>query len=126
MIAELLNRWARVEPLRCRSYQDDLYCSVMFEVLLTIKQKIRWVAIGSFTDIESMTGLAVLQYALQQAVAAHNFRLRLENSVDGWESIVFTIDDSVQFSPYQQENEPAIAVLMSYVSCLESLKEARQ
>ena len=125
MIAELLKRWSQMEPLRCRTY-GGLDGSAMYEVSVTIGQRSGWVAIGSFKDIESMTGLAVLQYALQQAVAAHDFRLRLENPVDGWESIVFTIYDSVQFSPYQQEDEPAIAVLMSYVSCLESLKEARQ
>ena len=120
MITELLNRWAAVEPSRCRSYQGDLYRSVMFEVLLTIEQRAGWVAIGSFTDIESMTGLAVLQYAIQQAVVARDFRLRLENLPVGWEAIVFAIDDRPSFSPYEQGTEPAIVMLKSYVSFLES------
>jgi len=128
MIAELLKRWSELEPLRCRTYQGGLDGSVMYEVSMTIEQRSGWVAIGSFKHIKSMTGLAVLQYALQQAIAAHNFRLRLENPVGVWESFVFTIDDRgmVKLSPYQQGDEPAISVLMSYVSCLESLKEARQ
>ena len=119
MIAELLDRWSQMEPSRCRSYQTHSG-RVVYEVSMTIGQRSGWVAIGSFTDIESMTGLAVLQYAVQQAVVANNFRLRMENLPVGWEAIVFAIDDRPSFSPYEQGEEPAIVMLKSYVSFLES------
>ena len=123
MITDLLNRWAQAEPGRCRSYQNDLSRAIMFEVLMTIHRSPQWVVVGSFADRESMSGLALLQYALQQAVVAHNFWLRLEYS-SGWKSIVLRDGGGVSFFPCEHDEEPAIALLKSYVSCLES-KEAR-
>ena len=76
--------------------------------------------IGSFANIESMSGVALLQYALQQAIVAHNFWLRLEHSESGWESIVLRDNGGVSSFLYEHDEEPAIALLKSYVSCLES------
>ena len=120
MITDLLNRWAAVEPGRCRSYQNDLSRAIMFEVLMTIHQSPQWVVIGSFADRESMSGVALLQYALQQAVVAHNFWLRLEHSESGWESIVLRDNGGVSSFLYEHDDEPAISLLKSYVTCLES------
>ena len=125
MITDFLKRWAQVEPGRCRSYQNDLNRAVMYEVLMSmsIGRSPQWVVIGSFANIESMSGLASLQSALQQAVVAHNFWLRLEYS-SGWESIVLRDSGGVSSFPCEHDEEPAIALLKSYVMCLES-QEAR-
>ena len=126
MIRDLLKRWAQVEPGRCGSYQNDLNQALMYEVLMSmsIGRSPQWVVIGSFANIESMSGLASLQSALQQAVVAHNFWLRLEYSKSGWKSIVLRDNGGVSSFPCEQDEEPAIALLKSYVSCLES-QEAR-
>lgn len=125
MIRGFLSRWAEAEPGRCRSYQNDLNQAIMYEVLMSmsIGRSPQWVVIGSFANIESMSGLASLQSALQQAVVAHNFWLRLEYS-SGWESIVLRDNGGVSSFPCEQDEEPAIALLKSYVTCLES-QEAR-
>ena len=120
MIRDFLKRWAEAEPNRCRSYQNDLNRAVMYEVGMTIGQRSGWVVIGSFANIESMSGLASLQSALQQAVVAHHFWLQLEHSEAGWKSIVLRDNGGVSSFPCEQDEEPAIALLKSYVMCLES------
>ncbi len=126
MIADLLKRWSELEPDRCRCYEGDLMMPSMYDVWFFDGLEECWVTIGSFNRPRmSLSGLAILQYALQQAVVAHNFWLRLENS-EGWEAVVSTTDEDRGFFPYEQGEEPAIVILKSYMARLESERSQAQ
>jgi len=129
MIADLIKRWSELEPERCRAYQgglSDLDSPFMYSVLLTVGRRSGWVEIGLMNTASSTSGLATLQYALQQAIVAHGFRLRLEYLTERWEAVVSTRRDDRGFLPYENGDEPTIVILRSYVSCLESERNEAQ
>lgn len=105
MLAELLSKWAELEPRICQ--QDD---DRWFQVDLNDD---RWEDIDSHGD--EAREMAWLQYAVQTAIVDRNLRCKLENEANGW---VAAVVDGEKYAA-GQDKESAVALLKAYIGYLE-------
>lgn len=112
MIQTLLQKWAELEPDRC--------CREGNDYRLLDQGRYHYIPPHpTFSDY-----LALLQGALQDAIAFRGLRMQLENSLDGW-NVVLLHPDEVGAPIRSLSKEAAIALLTTYVAWLEKNQEVK-
>lgn len=114
---ELLEQWADLQPNRCRFLRTE-----GSELIVEALESGKWPAIAWITEsAASGYSPSLLQQVLQQAIAAHNARLRLENSADGWHATVGKSAPSgsgLEILVFAKSDEAALAMLEAWILLL--------
>lgn len=110
MLAELLTKWAQLEPDRCEQVDAENFR------LRAGQDCCEWpIAICEVTSFD----LSILQVDLQAEIAARNLRCKLENHSDGWLATLMAADPALTERSGASDPAVAVALLKVYVAWLE-------
>lgn len=109
---EQFEQWAELEPDNCRIFPSG-------DVVVFLSEDLQTVYDVNCTPSFSGPERAVLQAAVQEAIAAHGWLYKIENATDGQHYIqILKPGDNTSF-PCQQ-TEAAIALFRAYLAALKA------
>jgi hypothetical protein len=118
MLAELLKKWAELEPGNCKQSDEPHWYLIRF--------RSEEVFSGELIDSKApgKYALAYLQSAVQDAIVDRKLRCRIENAAAGWYAKIATTCDESKDALQHHDKECAVALLKAYISYLEGQKAA--